>query len=88
MVYAADLAVNMGLMDQKEAQAQRRALKGLGLPTKLPALKADELIRYMRRDKKAEEGRIRMILPTGIGSPPTLRTVEESWLMEALEAAT
>jgi 3-dehydroquinate synthase len=88
MVYAADLAVRLGLMDPREAQAQRRVLEGLGLPTKLPSLEADELIRYMRRDKKAEEGRIRMILPTGIGRPPTLRTVEESKLMEPLEAAT
>ena len=88
MVYAADLAVRLGLMDQGEAQGQRRVLDGLGLPTKLPSLKADELIRYMRRDKKAEEGRIRMILPTGIGSQPTLRTVEESRLMAALEAVT
>lgn len=88
MVYAADLAVRMGLMDPEEAQAQRRVLEGIGLPIKLPALEADELIRYMRRDKKSEEGRIRMILPTGIGSPPTLRTVEESKLMEAIEAVT
>jgi len=88
MAYAADLAVRLGLMDQGEAQAQRRVLEGLGLPTKLPSLKADELIRYMRRDKKTEGGRIRMILPTGIGSPPTLSTVEEAKLMEALEAAT
>ncbi len=88
MVYAADLAVRMGLMDPEEAQAQRRVLEGIGLPTNLPALEANELIRYMRRDKKTEEGRIRMILPTGIGSPPTLRTVEESKLMEAIEAVT
>lgn len=88
MVYAADLAVRMGLMKREEAQAQSRVLEGIGLPTKLPALEADELVRYMRRDKKSEEGRIRMILPTGIGSPPTLRTVEESKLMEALEAVT
>ncbi|MCK4400574.1 3-dehydroquinate synthase [Candidatus Bathyarchaeota archaeon] len=89
MMYAADLAIGMGLMDPEEAQAQRRVLEGIGLPTKLPAaLEADELIRYMRRDKKSEEGRIRMILPTGIGSPPTLRTVKESKLMEAIEAVT
>lgn len=88
MVYAADLAVRMGLMDPEEAQAQRRVLEGIGLPTNLPALEANELIRYMRRDKKAEEGRIRMILPTGIGSPPTLRTVEESKLIEAMKAVT
>ena len=29
-----------------------------------------------------------MILPTGIGNPPTLRTVEEPKLMEAIEAVT
>ncbi|HUV55322.1 MAG TPA: 3-dehydroquinate synthase [Candidatus Krumholzibacteriaceae bacterium] len=89
MVYAAELAVGMGLMEPEEAQAQRRVLEGIGLPTKLPAaLEADELIRYMRRDKKAEGGRIRMILPMGIGSPPTLRMVEESKLIEAMKAVT
>ena len=88
MVYAAHLSVRMGLMDLGEAQAQRRVLEGIGLPTKLPYLEADELMRYMRRDKKTEGGMIRMVLPTGIGSPPTLRTVEEPMLVEALEAVT
>ncbi len=89
MVYAADLAVGMGLMEPEESQAQRRVLEGIGLPTKLPAaIKADELIRYMRRDKKAEGGRIRMVLPMGVGSPPTLRMVEESKLVEAIGEVT
>jgi len=89
MVYAADLAVRMGLMKREEAQAQGRVLEGIGLPTKLPtALEADDLIRYMRRDKKAEGGRIRMVLPMGVGSPPTLRMVEESKLIEAIGAVT
>jgi 3-dehydroquinate synthase len=89
MVYAAHLSVRMGLMDPGEAQAQRRVLEGIGLPTKLPSLEAaDEIIRYMRRDKKTEAGMIRMVLPTGIGSPPTLRTVEEPMLVEALGAVT
>jgi len=86
MVYAADLSVSMGLMDPGDAQAQRRVLEGIGLPTKLPSLGADELIGYMRRDKKTEGGVIRMVLPTGIGTPPTLRTVEEPKLVEALGA--
>ena len=88
MVYAADLSVNMGLMDPGNAQAQRRVLEGIGLPTKLPSLEADELIGYMRRDKKTEGGLIRMVLPTGIGTPPTLMTVEEPVLVKALEAVT
>jgi len=88
MVYAADLSVNMGLMDPGDAQAQRCVLEGIGLPTKLPSLEADELIRYMRRDKKAKGGAIRMVLPTGIGTPPTLRKVDEPVLVEALEAVT
>jgi 3-dehydroquinate synthase len=73
-------------MDPGDSQAQRRVLMGIGLPTKLPQLEADELIRYMRRDKKSEGGRIRMVLPTGIGSPPTLKTVEEPELLKAMEA--
>ena len=88
MMYAAHLSVNMGLMDPGDAQAQRRVLEAIGLPTKLPPLKADELIGYMRRDKKAEGGAIRMVLPTGIGTPPTLGIVEEPRLFEALEAVT
>jgi len=88
MAYAADLSVTMGLMDLGDSQAQRRLLEAIGLPTKLPPLKCGELISYMRRDKKSEGGAIRMVLPTGIGTPPTLRTVEEPVLVEALEAVT
>ena len=88
MVYAAHLSVGLGLMDPGDAQAQRRVLEAIGLPTKLPSLEADELIGYMRRDKKAEGGAIRMVLPTGIGAPPTMRTVDEPTLVEALEAVT
>jgi len=88
MVYAADLSVSMGLMAPGDAQKQRRVLEAIGLPTKLPLLNADELISYMRRDKKSEGGVIRMVLPTGIGTPPTLRTVDEPVLVEALEAVT
>jgi 3-dehydroquinate synthase len=88
MVYAADLSISLGLMDPGDAQTQRRVLEAIGLPTKLPSLEVDELIRYMKRDKKTEGGMIRMVLPIGIGSPPILRTVEEPMLVEALGAVT
>ncbi len=88
MVYAAHLSVSMGLMEPGDAEAQRRVLEAIGLPTKLPPLNADELIGYMRRDKKSEGGAVKMVLPRSIGTPPIIRTVEEPVLVEALEAVT
>ena len=39
----------------------------------------------MRRDKKTEEGAIRFVLPTGIGSDPVLREVPEELIRRTLE---
>ena len=61
-------------------------LEELGLPVKLSAGDAGLLIDYMRRDKKAEGGRVRMVLPTGIGCSPVLTTVDDAALLEAMEA--
>jgi 3-dehydroquinate synthetase len=39
----------------------------------------------MRRDKKTEEGVIRFVLPTGIGSDPVLREVPDELIRRTLE---
>ncbi len=38
----------------------------------------------MRRDKKAERGSIRLVLPTGIGGEPAISTVSEVEIRGAL----
>ena len=42
----------------------------------------------MRRDKKAEGGSIRFVLPTGIGRPPVLRSVSDQLIVQTLEGTT
>jgi len=39
----------------------------------------------MRRDKKADKGRIRFVLPTGIGKTPVLRDVDDETIRITLE---
>ncbi|MBN2334758.1 3-dehydroquinate synthase [Candidatus Bathyarchaeota archaeon] len=86
MEYAAAIAVKQGLMKSREAEAQSNLLKGTGLPVKMPEIGNDELLRVMHRDKKAEDGSVMMVLPTGLGTKPLLRRVDERTLVESLEA--
>jgi 3-dehydroquinate synthase len=58
--------------------------KQVSLPTEIPE-QADitEIIKYMKRDKKSENGQINMVLLEQIGSP-IMKAVGESYLEEAL----
>jgi 3-dehydroquinate synthetase len=38
----------------------------------------------MHRDKKVEDGRIRFVLPTGIGKDPILQYIKEKTVKKAL----
>jgi len=85
MDVAASLAVSRGLLPEKELSRQRLVLRGVGLDTRVPGVDARELLRVARRDKKAQGGRIRLVLPTGIGSRPVLEEVAEPELVRAVE---
>ncbi len=52
-------------------------------PTESP-YGVDEVLPLMRRDKKAEQGSIRLVLPTGIGVEPVVRVVSEGEIRGAL----
>jgi 3-dehydroquinate synthase len=55
------------------------------LPTKIPFLDHSEIIEVMHRDKKAEKGLVRFILPTGIGRTPITKSVNNELLIKVLE---
>ena len=86
MVYASKLAAEKGLMKGSDEVRLGRALAGLGLPTEVPELSADDLIALMRRDKKAARGGLRFVLPRGIGAEPVVTAVDEQLVREALSA--
>ena len=68
MVAANEMAVSRGLIAPADAARVREALEALGLPTTYAGLDAERVWRVMQRDKKARGGRVRMVLPTAIGT--------------------
>ena len=83
MVAASRVAVALGLLKKPDLERQLTLLERLGLPTESP-YGVDEVIPLMRRDKKAERGSIRLVLPTGIGGEPAISTVSEAEIRGAL----
>jgi 3-dehydroquinate synthase len=67
MVCAARLAERLGRIDAATAARQERLLAAFGLPTQLPAVDAEEILRAMMRDKKAQHGQLRFVLPDRLG---------------------
>ena len=67
MVCAARLAESLGRVDSIFTTRLSDLLVALNLPVDVPELDHDELIASMQRDKKAEYGRLRFVLPTRLG---------------------
>lgn len=85
MDIAASLGVSRGVFSEERLSEQRRVLHGVGLETRIPDLDACELLGVAKRDKKNQGGKIRLVLPTGIGSTPVLEEASEAELRSVLE---
>ncbi|MDO4574368.1 MAG: 3-dehydroquinate synthase [Planctomycetia bacterium] len=71
MMFAAELAMRLSPNDGQKEEIflrQQALLRRLEIPYETPAIDRDAAISIMRRDKKAEEGTIRFILPTTLGA--------------------
>jgi 3-dehydroquinate synthase len=83
MAAASRVAANLGVLKRADLEEQLALLAALGLPIETPYGIA-YLLPLMRRDKKAESGSIRLVLPTGIGTEPVVRSVSEAEIRRAL----
>lgn len=81
-VVMARLAVNMGLMPEREAARIESAFARLGFTLTSPA-PIEKMIAALRKDKKAAADQIRIVLPTAIGRCE-VRSVAFDWLEERL----
>ncbi len=86
MEVEAGISRRMGIMSMEDEERLLRLLDVLGLRRPPPRLDPMALMEVMRRDKKAEGGSLRMVLPTGIGSPPSLMKVPGGEVIQQLEA--
>lgn len=88
-VGAGKISVRRGILRPEELERYVNLLQIFGLPTDMPDVDQDKLIRVMRTDKKAEMGKILFVLPSGIGEMATIDgrykiPVSEKELVETL----
>jgi 3-dehydroquinate synthase len=67
MMCAARWAERLGRIDAKFVERQQKLLAALALPMDVPDVDHNELVELMYRDKKAERGKLRFVLPTRMG---------------------
>ena len=90
MVMAFDLSVRLGLCPAEDAQRVRRHLAACGLPTRPPAGlggTSRRLLDHMAKDKKAEVGRLTLVLVRGIGRAFVSKAVDPATVIDLLDDA-
>ena len=80
MVYAAELALAAGYLDETTVDRTRSILKSLNLPVGYQRDRWKELLETMRRDKKARGSLLRFIVLEGLGKPRVYEVPDESIL--------
>ncbi len=89
MVVEARLAEELGLAEAGLAERLAAALRGLGLPTQIPAdLEPGAILRAMGADKKRAGGSVRFALPLRIGAARTGIEIDEDRRKHALDIGT
>ena len=64
---AVNLAQDEGFLQESEANRIKKLYRQMGIPTAFPPLPPEEVYTAMLNDKKVSEGRLRIVLPRGIG---------------------
>ena len=74
-----------GRIERATVERQRALLETFGLSVRLPKLDREKIVAAMLRDKKAEHGRLRLVLPSRIGHAEVVEDVSVADLRVALE---
>ncbi|MGE6109388.1 3-dehydroquinate synthase [Aeromonas sobria] len=87
MMQAAATARLRGQLDGEQEERIRALLLAAGLPVKGPAgMGFDAYLRHMRRDKKVLAGKLRLVLPVGIGHAEVVADVSDAQLQSVIES--
>ncbi|MCP9833238.1 MULTISPECIES: 3-dehydroquinate synthase [unclassified Cyanobium] len=87
MVAAGEIAVAMGLWSRTDQDRQRRLIAAAGLPMAWPALDPEAVLTSLQADKKVRQGKVRFVLPTGVGSVTIRDDVDPGTIRAALAVA-
>ena len=87
MVAAGQIAVALNMWAQAASDRQLALIEKTGLPTKLPAgVDIDAIVDSLQTDKKVQDGRVRFILPTQIGTVTITDQVPADVIRQVLRA--
>lgn len=88
MVMAADLAARMNWLDARIAQRIKRLVGEYGLPIVPPMnrLAPDDMFEVMARDKKVQDGRLRLVLARRLGDATITAEADAELVRRTLEA--
>ena len=84
MVMAASMAERMGMLSQDDKTDITNLLESVNLPTKKPDLNNNDFLESMKRDKKVQDGEIRLILLDSIGRAIISNDYPSEILMETI----
>jgi len=85
MVGATYLSMKHANLSSEEANRITNLLTQYGLPTRYPALEFGETMKLLQRDKKFQDGKIRFVLTSGLGSAFISDQITMADCQEALE---
>lgn len=80
MVFAAELSLAAGYLDEATVDRTRAICESLGLPVSYPADCWSKLLETMRRDKKTRGNLLRFVVLEGLGKPRIYEVPDESIL--------
>lgn len=87
MAIAASLSARLGSMPETEVERLHDLLRRAGLPTAPSGIDADAVFRTMGMDKKALDGRIRLVLCDGLGSVSVTADTRSGMIVDAIRDA-
>lgn len=85
MLAESQMATALGLLSTTDFDRLRGAVKAVGLEVNLGSISAEDVLKAMQSDKKAVEGRLRMVLPTRVGEVVIRDDVKPRVIREGLE---
>ncbi len=85
MVAAGELAIVKKSWSRSEADRQKALIEAAGLPSQWPDLDPEAVLRSLQGDKKVQDGRVRFVLPTAIGSVEIRNDVSEEEIRVCLD---
>ncbi|MCG3178111.1 MAG: 3-dehydroquinate synthase [Phycisphaerae bacterium] len=88
MVVESRLALSRGLIDASLLDRLIALLAALGLPVHVPdAIATTDAVGLLHKDKKVKAGRVRYVLPTGLGATTIVADVTSEQVSAAIDAS-